>query len=843
VKKPRVLIVDDSAAFCEALRESLEVAGDEVLIAGTGDDGLRLAASARPHAVVVGSRLPGGGGGTLIRTLKLDAALRRTPCLLLIGPDEAGEELAALEAGADAFVRRSETLAVIAARVAALLRATTPAAPVPPVDGASGPRRVLAVDDSKSYLALLASEIREDGYEVVTAASGEEALALLGQGERVDCILLDLVMPGLTGQETAERIKSEPAWRDIPLIILSTRDDPGTMIETFNLGADDYILKSSSFEVVKARLRAQIRRKQFEDEDRRIREELLRKEREAAEARAAQELAETRAALARARQQLEADSLLRAVAEGTTDVVYVKDRAGRYLMINSAGARLLGKSVAEVIGRDDRAFFPLEVAETLRDADRVLMDSGSTSTSEEKRTVGGATHTFLTTKGPHRDDSGRVIGLIGIARDITERKRAEVGQRFLSEATTLLAASFDTDVTLVSLARLTAARMADCCLIHLAEGDGVRLISMAHAHPARAAVITEQLTRPPLAAELQRTLTAVLNPNPPPLREGARAWRGMAGSGAELPEGLRLLGARSYICVPLVARGRALGTLTLLSECTAFDALDLGMATELARRAALAVDNARLYRQATEAIHARDDFLAIASHELRTPLAALVLQVQSLQGALHLPGMDSELASQSDRVVRHVSRLGNLIERLLDVSKITAGRLELDPENVDLAEVVRDVCRRLGDQARVEGSTISVEAPERTVGVWDRMRMEQIVTNLVSNAVKYGAGKPVEVRVESDEQTARLTVRDAGIGISVADVQRIFARFERAVPARHYAGMGLGLYITRQAVEAHGGTIHVASEPGRGAVFTVDLPRRNPELVERRKSKSFLLGT
>jgi light-regulated signal transduction histidine kinase (bacteriophytochrome) len=159
-----------------------------------------------------------------------------------------------------------------------------------------GPKKILAVDDSLTYLQELAAHVRNEGYDAVLAHSGEEALALLAV-QSVDCILLDLVMPGLSGHETCRRIKSSPAWRDIPLMMLTAREEPETMIEGINAGADDYILKSSDFEVLKARLRAQLRRKQFEDENRKIREQLHQKEHEVAQARAAKELAETRAQL------------------------------------------------------------------------------------------------------------------------------------------------------------------------------------------------------------------------------------------------------------------------------------------------------------------------------------------------------------------------------------------------------------------------------------------------------------------------------------------------------------------------------------------------------------------
>ena len=290
-----VLLVDDSITFREELRRALEAGGYSVLVAGSGEEGLRAAAELRPTAIVVDGVLPGIDGANVIRRLRLDAALRGIPCMLLTGSEDAGAELRALDAGADAFVRKEENVDVILARLGAVLRGATGAA-ADETASLLGPKKILAVDDSATYLQELASTLRDESYDVILARTGEEALELLGV-QSVDCILLDLMMPGLSGQETCRRIKSASIVRDIPLIMLTALDDRAAMIDGLTAGADDYIQKSSEFDVLKARVRAQIRRKQFEDENRRIREELLRKESEASEARADRELAETRAVL------------------------------------------------------------------------------------------------------------------------------------------------------------------------------------------------------------------------------------------------------------------------------------------------------------------------------------------------------------------------------------------------------------------------------------------------------------------------------------------------------------------------------------------------------------------
>jgi len=305
-----VLVVDDSQTFRERMRAALSAAGHDVLTAASGEEGLRLAAMNRPAAVLVDGVLPGIDGATVIRRLRLDAALRRTPCLLLTASEGPGAELRALDAGADAFVRKEEELAVILARLASLLRASS-ASSDSQTTSVLAPKRILAVDDSLTYLEEVAAVLREEGYDVVPARSGEEALELLSV-QPVDCILLDVLMPGLSGQETCRRIKAAPVTRDIPLILLTALENRDAMVEGLATGADDYISKSSELEVLKARVAAQLRRRQFEDEALRMRAELFQRELEATEARAAREIAESRAsliaALERKNEELEAFS-------------------------------------------------------------------------------------------------------------------------------------------------------------------------------------------------------------------------------------------------------------------------------------------------------------------------------------------------------------------------------------------------------------------------------------------------------------------------------------------------------------------------------------------------------
>jgi len=231
-----------------------------------------------------------------------------------------------------------------------------------------------------------------------------------------------------------------------------------------------------------------------------------------------------------------------------------------------------------------------------------------------------------------------------------------------------------------------------------------------------------------------------------------------------------------------------------------------------------------------EAEQARDTFLSIACHELKTPISAMQLQVQSIlrterarteaagDALTPVPGNKAVLLKKT------LDKLTHLIDNLLDISRLRLGKLTLCQEDVELTEVVRDVAVRAADEIQRAGCSLTVTAHEPIHGFWDRLRLEQILTNLVQNACKYGRGGPIQIRVEQMGNCARVLVQDAGIGISAPDQARIFDPFQRAVTGTHYEGFGLGLWIVRQFLEAMGGAIRVQSQPGHGSTFIAELP-------------------
>jgi PAS domain S-box-containing protein len=456
------------------------------------------------------------------------------------------------------------------------------------------------------------------------------------------------------------------------------------------------------------------------------------------------------------------------------------------------------------------------------------------------------------------DDSETPIGMRGVTMDITERKRAEDAQRFLAEASGLLASSLDYETTLASVAKLAVPNLADWCVVHVdGESGGLRQLAVVHTDPVKEEQARVLQSRYPIdwdsgigVANVLRTGRAEFYPlvNQDRLALVSRT--------EEVAGVLRSLELRSCMIVPLVARNRTLGVMTLATAESGryYDASDLALAEDLAHRMALAVDNARLYREAQDAVTAREDalrirdemlkreqvareeaesanrskdeFLATVSHELRTPLNAILGWAHMLRASK----LDQNTQTRAlETIERNAKSQAQLIEDILDVSRIVTGKLRLDVRPVDLAVVIEGAIEAVRPAADARGIRIdTIMDPSADAVSGDPDRVQQIVWNLVSNAVKFtGKGGRVQIQLRRASSYAEIVVGDTGQGISADFLPHVFDRFRQAdaTSTRRHGGLGLGLAIVRHLVEMHGGTV-AASSPGEGlgATFTVRLP-------------------
>lgn len=552
----------------------------------------------------------------------------------------------------------------------------------------------------------------------------------------------------------------------------------------------------------------------------------------------------------------ESESRKTAIFSSALDAIITIDASGRVLEFNPAAEAVFGYAREEAVGREmAELIIPPALRASHREGLRRLLGGGEGVVLGRRLEMPAVRRDG--TEFPVELSILRLPGegspvFTGFLRDITERRQAEAERTnllnlerkaraaaeaaegrsaFLAEASALLAASMDWETTLKRVSRLAVPRIADWCVVDILENGVLAPLSVSHVDQSQVELVHEIWRRFPRdqhaeagPAHVARTGRSEL------IEQVSDELLRRVSRNEEHFEMVRRLRLGSSVCVPLEARGQILGALTFACEAGGrrYGPDDVAFAESLANRASLAIDNARLFRQAHEAIRLRDEFLSIASHELKTPVTTLRLQIESLMRHLP-PEAEDATGPRLSTTRRQVDRLQKLIERLLDISRLTGGRLELDLEPVNLDLVVREVVGRFDEELRHAGCRVTVRGTDPLSGRWDRSRLDQVVTNLLSNAIKYGSGQPIEITLNGDERTARLEVRDHGIGIPTDKLPRIFERFERAVSERHYGGLGLGLWIVRQIVDAFGGSVRALSAPGEGSTFIVDLPRTPPD--------------
>jgi PAS domain S-box-containing protein len=632
----------------------------------------------------------------------------------------------------------------------------------------SGPRprgTILMVDDHASNLLALEAILEPLGQELVKASSGEEALKFLLQREFA-VILMDVQMPGMDGFQAASLIKQRERTRTIPIIFLTALSrDAAHIFKGYAHGAVDYLLKPFDPEILRSKVSVFVDLFLKEQQLQRQSALLRQKEREALE----------RQSELRYRRLL--DSLPEAMWAARAD--------GTLYYANQVWRDYTGRQSSEV----SLSLFLEDVHPTEREhMRRVWEDAVRQGVRTERefrmRRHDGAWRWHLARAVPERDEGGKLVGIIAVATDIDDKRRAEDALgRFKAtlDATMDCVLMFEPERLELTYANAGAARQLDTPVEELV-GSSVLQVE---------AAFDDEGFRRLLAPLLSGTL---------PSQTYSTTHRRKDGS--ELPV---------EVVLQYVVADEGPGCFVSVTR-------DI---TERQRAEAA-------LRMANEA---KDAFLAAASHELRTPLAAA--KGHAHLAMLKLGGPADQGPGKSLTIInRQIDRMTKLVEELLDISRLQAGRLSLELERFDLSGLLRETCERMAVLSQAH--PLRVEAPEHLEGSWDRGRLDQVLTNLVSNAIRYSpSGGEVTVRLVEEDRGVHLAIKDKGVGIPLDKQGLIFERFGRAHGSK-YGGLGLGLTISQGIVEQHGGRIWVESRglPGEGSTFHVWLPREVADPAE-----------
>jgi PAS domain S-box-containing protein len=530
----------------------------------------------------------------------------------------------------------------------------------------------------------------------------------------------------------------------------------------------------------------------------------------------------------------DANAFLDAIIENIPLMLFIKESQSlRFVRFNRAGEDILGWPTQTLIGKSDYDLWPPAQAEFFIEKDRETLNGGKVvDIAEEPIETRHQGVRFLHTKKvPIHDAEGHAIYLLGISEDITERRRIEKERQFLAEANVALSASLDYEETLATVAQLVVRDFADWCIVEIMEEhEHLGRLKVTSANPANAAVCA-RLEQVGIDRNRPYLVRPVIEARQPLLVEHVTSE--FLESVSESPEhlqALRSVSPRSLVAVPLLMRGQLFGTIAFVSSTPSrlYGPGDLRLALALVDRAAVAIENARLYRASVDATQLRDQVLGIVAHDLRNPLSTILLNT----AALKRYGPDPERRSQkrAEAIHRAATRMNRLIQDLLDVAVMESGQLAIEGARLSARELIAaavDMQRPLASSSSLE---LRVDLDREVPDIWgDRDRLLQVFENLIGNAIKFTkAGGCITVSAASRDHEVIFRVADTGSGIAPENLSHVFDRFWQATSASRQ-GAGLGLPITKGIVEAHGGRIWVESTPHRGTTFSFTIPKATPE--------------
>lgn len=515
---------------------------------------------------------------------------------------------------------------------------------------------------------------------------------------------------------------------------------------------------------------------------------------------------------------------LAAVVESSDDAIISMTVEGVITTWNKAAELLYGYTPNEVLGKPVSILAPPGKKDDFPKYMKMLREGKRVEHFEtQRRTKSGDILEVSITVSPIRDQVGKIIGVSKVARDITERKRAEAKQKFLERVSTVLNASIDYETTLKNLGELIVPYLADYCRIVVLDDDSsIKDIIINH-------VDQRQI---PLVKELYMTykdeqsagvMTLIKSGKPELFTRLSEEI--LSNTPIGILRLIKVLRLKSYMGVPILVRNKVVGAITfsLTREGRSYNKNDLLLAQEIARRASLALENAKLYAEAQNAISLRDEFISVASHELKTPITSLKIYTQVLMNQLSKQqnGFSVKPLIKMDE---QINKLTNLINDLLNIAKVQTGKLEFNDEFFDLNELAKNTVEYV--QPTVQNHKIVLRGQIKKKVFGDKDRIGQVLTNLITNAIKYSPDSDkVIVQLRSEKDSAVICVQDFGIGIDEEHQKKIFERFYRVNNEKEktFPGLGLGLYISYQIVKRHGGDMSVVSSKGKGSIFRFTL--------------------
>lgn len=520
----------------------------------------------------------------------------------------------------------------------------------------------------------------------------------------------------------------------------------------------------------------------------------------------------------------ESENKLQTIADNIPQLAWMADSMGGLIWVNKRFSEFTGLSLEEVSGSGwQQAQHPDHLARVVRRFEQAFSAGVVWEDTFPMRSKVGHYRWFLTRAVPIRDSEGCVKSWFGTNTDVTE-------QRFLAEATKLLGSSLDYRDTLEKLARLVVPEIADWCVVDAIESGGPRRIAVAHADPAKTAAAHAWADLAPPSWREPGGIGRVIRTGQPELLP--KITDEFLADVAQNPEQLEALRSEhfvSFIAVPLIARERTLGALALVTSDSKreFQASDVELALELGRLAGVAIDNARLYTEARDAVQLRERVLAIVSHDLRDPLSTIGL---SAAFELESQPRDPQTRKHLEIIVRCVGRMQHMIGDLLDLARVQSGTLKLECRPWDAGELLRAILESYELVARQKGIAIVEDCNLVDVVVsCDRARIEQVFANLLGNSIKFcQPGDTLTVRGQSDRDFVRYEVEDTGPGIEADALPHIFEPYWSA-HTHAKEGLGLGLYICQRIIDAHGGEMSASSAPTGGTTFVVRLPAQQVE--------------